>query len=159
MKRRILRMTGRNPETLCLKKKGVPLASDSKDFAGRNNQKGYTIIEILIAVAIFSIGILAIASLQLSTARNIKTGNVVTQATMLARDKIETLKRVTDVTTLSNGAETDIDAQSNPGGIFDRSWTISNPLGGSNTRQITVTISWIHKGENRSINLSTIAKN
>jgi len=152
-------MAGRNPETLCLKHKGAPFPSDNKDIAGLNNQRGYTLIEVLIAVAIFSIGILAIASLQLSTARNTKIGNVVTQATMLARDQIEALKRVTEVTTLSNGSQTDIDAQGNPGGIFDRSWSISNPLGGSNTRQITVTVSWNHNGENRSIELSTITKN
>ena len=62
------------------------------------------------------------------------------------------LKRAADVTTLSNGEETDIDVQGNPGGIFDRSWTISNPLSGigTNTRQITVTVSWNHKGESRS---------
>jgi prepilin-type N-terminal cleavage/methylation domain-containing protein len=152
-------MAHRNPERLCLKPKGVRFASDSKAIAGLNNPSGYTIIEVLIAVAIFSIGILGMASLELSTARNIKTGNLVTQATMLARDTIETLKRVPDVTTLSNGAETDIDVQGNPGGLFDRSWTISNPLGGGNTRQITVTVSWNHNGENRSVELSTIAKN
>lgn len=123
-----------------------------------NNQRAFTLIEILIAMAIFSIGILGMVSLQISTARNTKNGNVITQATMLARDQIETLKRITDVTTLSNGSEADIDSQGNPGGIFDRSWTISNPLGGSNTRQITVTVSWNQKGGNRSVGLSTIAK-
>lgn len=123
-----------------------------------NNQRAFTLIEILIAMAIFSIGILGMVSLQISTARNTKNGNVITQATMLARDQIETLKRITDVTTLSNGSDADIDSQGNPGGIFDRSWTISNPLGGSNTRQITVTVSWNQKGGNRSVELSTIAK-
>jgi prepilin-type N-terminal cleavage/methylation domain-containing protein len=152
-------MAGRNSGWLCRKHKEVPFPSDNKAIARLNNQSGYTIIEVLIAVAIFSIGILGMASLQLSTDRNIKTGNVVTQATMIARDKIEMLKRVTDVTTLSSGAETDIDVDGNPGGIFDRSWTISNPLGGSNTRQITVTVSWNHNRENRSIDLSTITKN
>jgi prepilin-type N-terminal cleavage/methylation domain-containing protein len=122
------------------------------------NQRAFTLIEILIAMAIFSIGILGMVSLQISTARNTKTGNVVTQAAMLARNQIETLKRVTDVTTLASGTETDIDPQGNPGGIFDRSWTISNPLGGGNTRQIAVTVSWHHKGGNRSVELSTITK-
>ena len=123
-----------------------------------DNQRAFTLIEILIAMAIFSIGILGMVSLQISTARNTKSGDVVTQATMLARNQIETLKRVSDVTTLANGAETNIDPQGNPGGIFSRSWTISNPLGGSNTRQIAVTVSWHHKGGNRSVELSTITK-
>ena len=151
-------MTGGNCEARSLKHKGAPVPLVNREVVGHNTQCGYTLIEVLIAMAIFSIGILATASLQLSTARNVKAGNLVTQATMLARDKIEDLKRVADVTTLSNGAETHIDAQGDPGGIFDRSWTISNPLGGSDTRQITVSVSWSHHGENRSIDLSTIAK-
>jgi prepilin-type N-terminal cleavage/methylation domain-containing protein len=148
----------RNPDTLFLEHIGARFPSANKKVARLNNQSGFTLIEVLIALAIFSIGILALASLQLSSARSTKTGNVVTQATMLARDQIETLRRVTDVTTLSNGSESDVDAQGNPGGIFDRSWTISNPLGGGNTRQITVAVSWNHNGRNRRIELSTITK-
>ena len=151
-------MATRNSETFCPEHIGAPFPSDNKEIAGLNDQSGYTLIEVLIALAVFSIGILALASIQFSTARSTKTGNVVTQATMLARDQIENLRRITDVTTLSNGSETDVDAQGNPGGIFDRSWTISNPLGGSNTRQITVAVSWNHNGKNRRVELSTITK-
>jgi prepilin-type N-terminal cleavage/methylation domain-containing protein len=155
---RTLKIAGKNPETLSHKQEGPPFPSDNREIAGVDNQSGYTLIEVLIALAIFSIGILALVSLQLSTARNTKTGRVVSQATMLARDQMESLRRVADVTTLSSGSETNVDAQGNPGGIFDRSWTISNPLGGGNTRQITVAVSWKHNKENRSVELSTITK-
>ena len=53
---------------------------------------GFTLIEVMIALAIFSIGILAVGSMQLWSTKNNTTGNVTTQATMLAREKIEFLK-------------------------------------------------------------------
>ena len=158
MKKRILRTAQRNSERLGLEQTELPIPADEKAIAMLNNQKGFTLIEVLIAMAIFSIGILGLTTLLLSTARSVKIGNAITQATMLARDQIETLERVTDVTTLSSGVETNIDAQGNPGGIYNRSWTISNPLGGSKTRQILVIVSWSHHGKNRSVELSTIIK-
>ena len=61
-----------------------------------NRQGGFTFIEILLALGIFSIGILAVASLQLWNLKNNTTGNVMTQATMLAREKLEELKNAED---------------------------------------------------------------
>ena len=55
---------------------------------------GFTLIEVLIAIAIFSIGILAVGSMQLWNTKNNTTGNITTQATMLARQKIEELRAV-----------------------------------------------------------------
>ena len=121
---------------------------------------GFTLIEVLVALAVFSIGILALASLQLSTARSTKTGNVVTQATMLARAQIEQLKNVSDVTTLASDTDPNnpIDENGNAGGIFTRSWVVTNPLGGSATRQIQVTVSWTKGGPNRSVVLTSITR-
>ena len=48
------------------------------------NSKGFTLIETLIAIAIFSIGILALGSMQLWSVKNTTTGNITTQASMLA---------------------------------------------------------------------------
>ena len=84
--------------------------------------QGFTLIEVLIAMAIFSIGILAVGTLILSTTRNNTNGNILTQATMLARAKIEEKKREADAGALTHGTETEtnIDMQGNPGGIYTR---------------------------------------
>ena len=55
-------------------------------------EKGLTMIEVLISMAIFAIGFLAIAGLVAATAKNNTTGNTLTQATMLARARVEYLK-------------------------------------------------------------------
>ena len=42
------------------------------------DSRGFTLIEVMIALAIFSIGIMAVGSLQLSNYRNNTTGNITT---------------------------------------------------------------------------------
>jgi len=124
-------------------------------FAWSSADTGYSLIEVLVAMAIFSIGILAVASMVQSTTRNNTKGNVLTQATMLARGKIEELKRITDVSTLADGAEDNIDASGSPGGIYRREWDISNgPTAGS--RKIVVTVSWTRENQTRSVVLTTL---
>ena len=127
-------------------------------ICGRSN--GFTLIEVLIALAIFSIGILAVASMQLWNVKNNTTGNITTLATLLARAQMEQLKNVADVTTLASGADPNnpIDENGNAGGIFTRSWVVTNPLGGGATRQIQVTVSWTKGGPNRSVVLTSITR-
>jgi len=117
--------------------------------------QGFSLIELLIAMAIFSIGIQAVGSLMLSATRNNTNGNILTQATMLARAKIEEKKREADVGALSAGAETEtnIDEQGNPGGIYTRRCSISSV---GNSRQIHVIVSWTRRGQSRRVVLTTL---
>ena len=121
--------------------------------------KGFTLIEVLITIAIFAIGVLAVASMQYWSVRNTASGNIMTQASNLARAQMETLKSVPNITSLANGASANpIDADGNPGGIFTRTWVIANPLGTSGTRRIDVTVGWSRHGQNRSVVLTSISR-
>jgi type IV pilus assembly protein PilV len=130
-------------------------------YIGRDNT-GYLMIEILMAVAIFSIGFLAVGTLIISTARNNTTGNIITQATMLAAEQLQHLKDTTDIATLETGTYTDsnnpIGDQGNSGGIYTRSWTISDPLPNNTARPIQVRVSWNRLGQNRAVELTTITR-
>ncbi len=123
----------------------------STDLA--SNQNGFSLIEILIAMAILALAMLAAASMQFGSIRNNASGNMVTQASMLAKAQMEVLKNTADVTTLADGIENNIDSNGQPGGIYNRSWTVANL--GSTARRITVTVQWSRKGKSRSIILST----
>ncbi len=118
--------------------------------------QAYTLIEVLVAMAIFSIGILAVGTLILSTTRNNTNSNILTEATMLARAKIEEKKREADAGPLSNGTETEtnIDTQGNPG-IYRRECVISPPDANGN-QQIQVTVSWTRQGKDRNVVLTTL---
>jgi hypothetical protein len=78
---------------------------------------------------------------------------MVTQANMLAKAQMEALKNTADLTTLADGAENNIDADGQPGGIYNRSWMVTNM--GTTARRITVTVRWEKRGRSRSIILSS----
>ena len=126
------------------------------------NQKGYLLIEALISMAIFAIGFLAVGTMVIHTTRNNTRSNIMTQATLLASQTLEDFKSTPYITTLADGETyTDpdpVDQWGNPGGIFTRSWAISDPLDTNTSRQIQVTVSWTRRGHQRNIVLTTITR-
>ncbi len=56
------------------------------------NDRGFSLIELLIAMCVMALGMLAAASMQYSAVRNNTTGNTATQANMLAKATLEMLK-------------------------------------------------------------------
>ena len=128
----------------------------------KHNQGGYLLIEALISMAIFAIGFLAVGSMVIYTTRNNTRSNIMTQATLLATQTLEDFKSTPDITTLEDGetyTDSDpVDQWGNPGGIFTRSWTVSDPIGTNTSRQIEVTVSWTRRGHQRNINLTTITR-
>jgi len=122
------------------------------------NQAGVTMIEMLIAIVILSLGVLAAASIQMGTARNNSKGKIYTQAHMLAIEQLEILKNQ-DVSFLIPGTYSDasqIDANGQPGGIYTRNWTIDNL--GTAGRIITVTVQWQRGGKTNRVVLSSNTK-
>jgi len=119
----------------------------------KENQNGFSLIELLIALAILALAMLAAASMQFNSIRNNRSGNILTEANMLAKAKMEELKNTSDLTTLTNGADTGINAAGQSGGIYDRSWTIENL--GTTARRITVTVQWNKGSKTNRISISS----
>ena len=111
------------------------------------------LLEALIATAIFAIGFMAVSTLVFSAARNNTNGNILTQANMFAREKMEELKSKTDLTELDT-----VEAPETVGDIFTRTWTASDPLATGTSRQIQVIVSWMRKGQNEQVVMETITK-
>ena len=126
------------------------------------NSKGYMLIEALMAIAIFSIGFLAVATMVLSATHNNTKGNILTQANMLARQQLEQLKNTPDITDLASEptttTESGINAKGESGGIYTRTTTIEDTLGFNTSRAIEVSVNWTWQGQNRSLVLRTITK-
>jgi Tfp pilus assembly protein PilV len=114
-------------------------------------EDGYLMVEILIALAIFAIGFLAVGTMVLSTTRNNTTGNIATQATMHAIEKLEELKSQ-DIADMADSTD-----QPGAAGIFTRSWSVTDTGIGS-SRLIEVTVSWDRMGQTRDVVLSTISR-
>lgn len=109
-------------------------------------ERGFTLLEILISISIFTIGVLAVATMQISAIRGNRLGNEVTQATFLVEDKLEELKNSADIASESDGSDQQ--------GIFTRTWQISPATGDS--QLVTVTVAWSIGGPNHNVTLSTI---
>jgi prepilin-type N-terminal cleavage/methylation domain-containing protein len=135
------------------------MRTDPKRHPVLGGAKGFTLIETLIAMAIFSIGILAVGSMQIWSVRNNTTGNITTQATQLARAQMEELKSVSDATTLTSGSDPNnpVDEDGNAGGIYNSTWAVAAGPG-TNSREITVTVSWSRRSQNRSVVLTSITR-
>ena len=100
-------------------------------------ENGYTLIEVLIALTIFSVGMLAIAGMQPSAIRMNSTAGKLTDLSTWGMDKIEELSALSYDDPL-------LDSAGNPHqeilGNYTISWTVidDNPV--TNTKNITVTI-------------------
>ena len=125
----------------------------------RKNESGFSILEMVIAIALLGVGILAIGRMQMMTVRNTTNGNTITEATMLAQAKMEQIKNTADITTLVDEVEADLDADGNPGGIYTRTTTIVMPAAplDSFLRTVQVQVRWVtHHGGDRTITLNSV---
>ena len=95
-------------------------------------------IEILMALTIFSVSFLALAAGATTVMQSNKTSYMSTVATNLAQDKLEELMATSAASIAAGGPVTDtVD-----GVVFTRNWTVTtdSPVAGIN--QIDVTVSW-----------------
>lgn len=108
---------------------------------------GFTLIEVLVAMSIFSIAVLGLAIGATSVMRANQTSLYSTIATNQAQDKLEELKSKT-VANLPSclppypGTSSCRDTQTSSGVTFTRDWqiTLNSPVTGVN--QIDVKVSW-----------------
>jgi type IV pilus assembly protein PilV len=123
-----------------------------------SDQKGFTLIEVIIAGFLLIVALVGAASVTTSVIKSNFLSETLTTATTLAKDKMEELKAST-YTTATQAASmwTGTDYASGNGTVqasaagsyYTRSWTAP----GTNTKTITVTVTWSF---NRSVQLKTI---
>ena len=65
----------------------------------RSSRSGFTLIEVLIAVTILAVGVVAMAGSAAAVTRMIGRGKIDTRATQLATERLETLRRAALFTT------------------------------------------------------------
>jgi type IV pilus modification protein PilV len=103
-------------------------------------QTGFTLIEILVAILVFAIGMLGLARLQGVTILNSAESRMQTHAANLAQDKIEELRNyihAADYTNYaSNAVGTDVVGAN---ATFTRTWSITNNAG---YKEISVLVEW-----------------
>ncbi len=111
---------------------------------------GFTLIEILIALVIFSISILAFAGLTVTATRTGSYGGRMTEAVTFAQDKLEELKANSWEKIVSGG-----DQETGPTGInYTRNWKVLEKET-RNLKTVSITIDWKDRVDH-SISLFTV---
>lgn len=111
------------------------------------NDHGMTLLEILVAVTVLCVGLLAVIVMFPTSSSNIDYGGKMSKATSLAQGKLEEFRNTSfDSITAGNDS---------PAG-YTRTWTVSDagafPF---RLKTITVTVSWIALGRPNSVTLQT----
>lgn len=138
-----------------------------------SRQKGFTIIEAMIALIVVAFGMLALAGMQMILSRGADLARQRNEATRLADEKIEQLRAFNSIEvgtglvawdSLASGSET-LAASSNT--TFTRTWTLGGTAADSQ-RTVRVQVTWVDRagvdgatasnGDNKVILDSFIAK-
>jgi type IV pilus modification protein PilV len=128
---------------------------------GKSDEKGFTLIEVLVAMGLFAAGIMAVISMQTATVRTNSLARNSTEATTIASDLLERLNSLpyNDNTylapgvyptpamnllegqqSLANGANLVPDT-----GTYRYQWTVVQDIMIPNTKTITITV-WYRYG-------------
>lgn len=115
------------------------------------HQRGFTLIECLVAIVVFFIAIMGLSSVTVMVIKGNSFSASMTVATALATDKVESLQNMGYNDVASGGPET---LQT----IYTRQWTVTEylppPL--NPYKDIVVTVSWSWLGTTRNVTLRTI---
>lgn len=108
-------------------------------------EEGFTLIETLMAIAIFSVGILAVASMQITAMMQSRSSSEITEATTLASNEIEELM-------LRPYDSSELDPASNPhqltSGKYNVQWTVATAnlntdlTGAVESKTVSLTVNW-----------------
>ena len=99
-------------------------------------EKGFTLLEVIIAISILTIGLLAVASMQVAALKGDSFAHTRTEATTWAQDRLELLMSMpyNQVVTLGAGAQ--------PEGTYTVNWNVQNHPSVPNAIRITV---WVDR--------------
>ena len=150
-------------------------------YLDKNNQKGFTLLEVLVALTIFAIGVLATATMQLTSIKGNSIARGQTEATTLAQSKIGELlilpysaAALVDADDDSVAKDTNNDGVANDGknfGLDDNTpatadhsessgrytilWNIAEDEPFDDAKKISVWVTWQSKGATHQVCLNT----
>ena len=137
-----------------------------------NNSRGFSLLEVLLGITVFMIGMLGVTALNISSLKsNTFSGNM-SEAVIIAGDRLEELMAIRD---FEDANLVDTDADGNPGlddtgadadhvdpdigrnNMYTVYWNVEdgNPLP-EKTKTVNVIVEWFIKDVRRSMNISTV---
>lgn len=112
---------------------------------------GFTLIEIIISLAILSFSLLALAGLMVITTKNNSFGSHLTEAVTFAQDKLEELRAI-NWNDIVSGSDIKTGATQI---VFNRSWNVST---NGKIKTIEIIVQWNDKTDHTIKLLSVVSK-
>ena len=107
------------------------------------NEDGFSILEVMVSLIIFSVGLLLLMSMLVVSIKGNSWSEKTTVSSQLLREKVEQLKN-TPTAGMVSGEETI--------GMFNRKWQVQNLF--SDLYDVTVAVSWVDE-DNRQFACTT----
>lgn len=108
--------------------------------------RGFTLVEIMIAIFILSFALLVMAQMQIMAIRGNAFANKTTTAVTRAQDMIEQLKGLSYNLVVSG---------SDSSGVYTRTWTVQDDTPANDLKTVTVNVSW-QDTSSHQVSLDTI---
>lgn len=115
----------------------------------KQNDAGFTLIEVMMALLVFAIGTLALAQLQIAAIQGNANAEDITEASVFSSDLIEQMS-YWDYTDIGDGQQTD------PSGVFEAEWVVANDEPVENSTTIDITVTWQGKDGQKTLSMTTI---
>ncbi|OGQ89122.1 MAG: hypothetical protein A2289_13095 [Deltaproteobacteria bacterium RIFOXYA12_FULL_58_15] len=126
-----------------------------KAKGAKRAERGFSLIESMIAAAVFTIGSLGLLGMLVSSSQGMAVSERMTHGTVLARQKLSELTRL-PYDSIATGAETtnidaegaaqgDLGSEANSDGWFARTWTVSQPDTTIDFKLVRVDVKWRDK--------------
>ncbi len=116
-----------------------------------SKRNGFSLIEVLITLVIFAVGMLALGGMEIFSIKGNSFSRGVTEATVLAQDKLEELRELSFADSSLSIGHHDEGALS--GSRFSRSYDVESISAA--LKAVTVTVQWVEETDH-SISLSTM---
>jgi type IV pilus assembly protein PilV len=108
-------------------------------------EKGFSLIEVMIALVLFAIGLLAFAGLEIVAVRNATYAKDYGKANTYAQQKVEEMKG-TDWASVATGSDT-LEQR------YTRAWTVTET---GTVKTVAVTVTWVDPSNGtKQVNLQT----
>jgi len=114
------------------------MKGEEKHVPVNRKNSGFTLVELLVAIVILSVGLLGMATLTGSIIRNNKLSNDLTTATTLAQDKLEDIRAAGYASAVSETKT----ACATPFSGYQREVTVSDNTPATGMKQVTVKVYW-----------------
>jgi type IV pilus assembly protein PilV len=117
-----------------------------------NCQEGFTLVELMIALVVLSVGLTALAALQISAIKGNAFSKRMTTAVTIANAKLEQVKN-TSYANIQSESSTQVTAANMN---FTRQVTVTNDSPAPNTKTVNVTVTWKDGSKSYTVPMLTI---